>query len=254
VIVGAGLLMLNTEAAEVPPPGAGLVTVMFSVPAVAMSAAVIAAERLVALLKVVTRAAPLTFTTEPATKFVPVTVSENAAPPTMALVGAKPVIVGTPLFNAKVAVTVVAALSVTLQVPVPVHPPPLQPVNVDPAVAAAVSTIAVPELKFAVHVDPQLIPAGALVTVPAPVPALVTCRASDWAKVAVTLLVRLAATEHVPVPLQAPLHPVNTDPVPGTAVNVNAAPSGTVSWHDCAQLGTEAPEMDTLPLPLIVTK
>ena len=43
-----------------------------------------------------------------------------------------------------VAVTVVAAVSVTGHVPVPLHPPPLQPVNVDPAAAVAVSVTAVP--------------------------------------------------------------------------------------------------------------
>src|SRR5262245_65876810 len=37
----------------------------------------------------------------------------------------------------KLAVTAVAALSVTTQVPVPVHPPPLQPVNVEPVDADA---------------------------------------------------------------------------------------------------------------------
>ena len=42
-IVGAGLLMVNVCAPEVPPPGAGLVTVTGTVPAVAISPAVIAA-------------------------------------------------------------------------------------------------------------------------------------------------------------------------------------------------------------------
>ena len=38
--VGAGLLIVNVEAPEVPPPGVGLKTVTGAVPAVAMSAAV----------------------------------------------------------------------------------------------------------------------------------------------------------------------------------------------------------------------
>ena len=38
--VGAGLLIVNVEAPEVPPPGVGLKTVTGDVPAVAMSAAV----------------------------------------------------------------------------------------------------------------------------------------------------------------------------------------------------------------------
>jgi hypothetical protein len=45
-----------------------------------------------------------------------------------------------------VAVTVAAALIVTVQVPVPLHPPPLHPANVDPDAAAAVSTTEVPVL------------------------------------------------------------------------------------------------------------
>ena len=39
--VGAGLLIVNVEAPEVPPPGVGLNTVTDAVPAVAMSVAVI---------------------------------------------------------------------------------------------------------------------------------------------------------------------------------------------------------------------
>ena len=40
---------------------------------------------------------------------------------------------------AKAAVTEVDTATVTVHAPVPVHPPPLQPVNVDPAAGAAVS-------------------------------------------------------------------------------------------------------------------
>ena len=76
----------------------------------------------------------------------------------------------------KVAVTVVAAESVTVQVPVPEHPPPVQPLKVEPATGAAVSVTAVPLAKLAEHVAPQVMPAGELVTVPLPVPAGVTVR------------------------------------------------------------------------------
>ena len=57
--------------------------------------------------------------------------------PALLTVSAK---LGTP----NVAVTVVAAFNVTVHVPVPEQPPPLQPVNVEPVAGAAVSVSAVP--------------------------------------------------------------------------------------------------------------
>jgi hypothetical protein len=74
----------------------------------------------------------------------------------------------------KVAVTEVAAVIVTTQVPVPPQPPPLQPVNVELASGVAVRVTTVPWLKFIEQVAPQLTPGGLLVTVPSPVPPFVT--------------------------------------------------------------------------------
>jgi len=71
-------------------------------------------------------------------------------------------------------VTDVAALMVTVHVPVPVHPPALQPVNVEPAAGVAVRVTAVPLARVAEHVVPHAIPVGELDTVPAPAPDLVT--------------------------------------------------------------------------------
>src|SRR6266403_1714391 len=62
----------------------------------------------------------------------------------------------------------------TVQLPVPEHPLPLQPVNVEPAAAAAVNVTEVPLVNDAEQVAPQEIPAGLLVTVPLPAPALET--------------------------------------------------------------------------------
>jgi hypothetical protein len=92
------------------------------------------------------------------------------------LPGAIPIVTGEfPLLN--VAVTVSDVLSVTVHVPVPGHPAtPLQPANVDPFPAVAVSTTTVPLVKLAEHVAGQLIPAGLLVTVPVPVPASFTVK------------------------------------------------------------------------------
>ena len=48
------------------------------------------------------------------------------------------------LMRAKPAATEAALLSVTLHVPVPLQPPPLHPVKVDPEAGAAVRVTAVP--------------------------------------------------------------------------------------------------------------
>jgi len=78
--------------------------------------------------------------------------------------------------SAKAAATFVAAVMFTVHVAlVPVHAP-LQPVKVEPVVGAAVSVVLVPLAKFALQVLPQLIPLALEVTVPLPLPLLVTVR------------------------------------------------------------------------------
>jgi hypothetical protein len=97
LMVGTGFaaLIVNAELPDVPPPGAGLVTVTCPVPAVAMSAAWIAAVNCVALTYVVVRLDPFHFTTDPVTNPVPVTVNVNAAVPAVALDGDSVLTVGT---------------------------------------------------------------------------------------------------------------------------------------------------------------
>lgn len=76
-------------------------------------------------------------------------------------------------FVVKVAVTLAAALMMTVQAPVPVQAP-LQPVKVEPATAAAVNVTVLPAPKLAEQLALQaLMPEGELLTVPEPVPALV---------------------------------------------------------------------------------
>jgi len=86
----------------------------------------------------------------------------------------------------KVAVTVVAAETVTTHDPVP-------------EAGAAVSVTAVPLVKLAEQVAPQVIPAGLLVTVPVPVPALETVRAKVGVKVTVNVSVAVLPAASVAV-------------------------------------------------------
>src|SRR5579863_1658883 len=67
---------------------------------------------------------------------------------------------------------------VTVQVPAPVQAP-LQPAKVEPAFGVAVNVTLVPEEKFAAQVAGQLIPAGLLITVPAPLPASARLRVNE---------------------------------------------------------------------------
>ena len=73
------------------------------------------------------------------------------------------------------AVTALAADIVVMHVPVPAQTPP-QPAKVESAAGVAVSVTTVPGANKAEQVAPQLIPAGDEVTVPVPVPALLTVK------------------------------------------------------------------------------
>ena len=79
-----------------------------------------------------------------------------------------------------VALTEAAADIVTVQAPVPLHAPP-QLVNTEPEAGAAARLTDAPDEKLAEQVDPHAMPAGVLVTVPAPVPGRVTDNAYDAA-------------------------------------------------------------------------
>jgi hypothetical protein len=97
-------------------------------------------------------------------------------------------------FCVKVAVTDLAWSIVTTQLPVPVHPDPFQPVKPDPGEGLAVSVTEVPASYTAEHVAPQLMPDGVLLTLPLPVPPLVTESWNCCTKVAVTLRAALMVT------------------------------------------------------------
>lgn len=125
---------------------------------------------------------------------------------------------------AKVAVTAVSTDIDTEQVPVPLHPPPVQPVNLEPVAAVAVRTTVSVELYVAEQAVPQLIPVGFDVTVPVPDPEWVTMSVfCTSVKVAVTDLAAVIDTVQVPVPEQAPDQPVKLEPFTGVAVKTTEA-------------------------------
>jgi hypothetical protein len=149
-----------------------------------------------------------------------------------------------------VAVTVVAALSVTTQVPVPEHPPPLHPAKVEDPPGVAVSVTTVPDVKSAAQTVPQFTPAGADDTVPDPVPVRATVRVCGAsANVAVTVAAAFIVTTHVLVPEHpAPDHPVNVDDAPGAAVSVTTVPDDSVALHAVPQLMPAGDDV-TVPVP-----
>jgi hypothetical protein len=104
-----------------------------------------------------------------------------------------------------------------------------------------------------VHAVPQLIPAGALVTVPVPVPAFVTVSASmatlAGLNVAVTEALAVKVIAHEPVPEHAPDQPAKVDPALGVAVSVTATPLGKLVLHVCPQLMPPG-VLVTVPAPL----
>jgi hypothetical protein len=154
-------------------------------------------------------------------------------------------------WSAKAAVTLVAALIETTHEPVPAQPPPLQPAKAEPAAGLAVRDTLLPVGKAAAQLAPQAIPAGALVTVPAPAPVLLTVRVTgSGANVAVTLVAALNATTHAPVPEQPPpLHPEKAEPAAAAAVRVTLLPPGKVEEQVVPQL-MPAGVLVTLPLPV----
>ena len=104
----------------------------------------------------------------------------------------------------KFAVTVVSAVTVTTHVPVLFVHAPAQPVKREPDAAVAVNVTPVPMLYFSVQSVPHVMPVGELLTVPTPIPLLITVSVYCGTKVAVTVVSAVMVTTHVPVPLHPP--------------------------------------------------
>lgn len=148
----------------------------------------------------------------------------------------------------KAAVTLRLPVIVNTQPPVP-EQAPLQPENVDPDEAVAVSVTLVPGAKLLEHVPGHEMPVGLLVTLPDPDPPTVTVSAGGNPKVAVTLRSELIVTVQAPVPEQPPpLQPANVDPADGLAVSVTIDPAAKPLEH---VVGHEIPcgALVTVPVP-----
>src|SRR5262249_42056279 len=131
----------------------------------------------------------------------------------------------------KVAVTVVSPPVPTTQSPVPLHGP-LQPPKLEPGPAAAVNVR--PELKLVVQCVPHSMPGP--VTVPSPVPALLTVSVAAGggpaSKVAITPMSAVSGTRQGAAPLQPPPdQPPKTEPAVTVAVRVTVVPVGNPAAH-----------------------
>jgi hypothetical protein len=114
---------------------------------------------------------------------------------------------------------------------------PVQPENAEPAEGVAVSATVSPAAKGALHVAPQLIPAGLLVTVPLPVPAFAMVNVLGAAVLNVAVQLRLADSVTLPsLQSASPVQPANVDPAVGVAVNVTTCPTANCPLHVVPQL------------------
>lgn len=134
--VGTGLLptavMVNGNELEVPPPGAGVITVTGAVPAVATRVLLTEAVNCNELMKTVVSGVPFQLIVELPIKFVPFTVNINEAAPAVTLAGESELTAGTGLV-AIVPIVNIAAFDV---------PPPGVPLN---TVILAVPALAISE-------------------------------------------------------------------------------------------------------------
>jgi len=146
--------------------------------------------------------------------------------------------------------TDVLPLTVTVHAAVPLHAPD-HPAKAEFVPAVGVRVIWVPGLNPAVQVVPQLIPAGALETLPRPFPDKVTASESGG------MTLKAAPKEELPVsvivqefcPLQAPDHPAKVELLAALAVSVTWVPEGNDALHVDPQL-MPAGMLVIVPVPL----
>jgi hypothetical protein len=139
-------------------------------------------------------------------------------------------------FLANVALTDFAESTVTMQAPVPLQAP-LHPEKVEPLSGVAVRVTSEFWFQLALHVVPQLIPAGELVTVPVPSPSLPTVNEYEFVKnTALRVFAASMVTTHIGLePLHAPLQPTNVVVLSAVAVNMTVVPALKLEEHDAPQ-------------------
>jgi hypothetical protein len=157
----------------------------------------------------------------------------------------------------KVAVTLWLEFNVTSHATGSVQAP-LQPLNTEPGPGVAARLTAVPEAYGAEQVpEEQVMPAGELLTVPVAPPesATVVDSVNKGANVAVTSVVLVTVTVHVPVPVHAePLQPVKTDPAAGVAVRTTLVLLSNMAEHVPPQVTPAGLEVtEPVPFPAGVT-
>src|SRR5262245_22267231 len=131
--------------------------------------------------------------------------------------------------SVNVALTDLAWVMLTVQVPVPEQSPD-HPKKLEPVAGVAVRVTLFPWSNACEQVEPQLIPAGLEVTVPDP--DLDTLNVSGVAvKFAITDFALSIVRSHAPVPEQAPDHPAKTEPVAGVAVSATGVAASYACEH-----------------------
>ena len=122
---------------------------------------------------------------------------------------------------------------------------PVQPAKVDVASGVAVRVTVVPTEYGSLQSPGQLIPVGLEVTVPEPVPAIVTASVFGGMRSKVAVQLRAASIVTLPsVQSASPLHPANVEPDAGAGMSVTEVPSSYVSVQSLPQL---------IPVGLVVT-
>jgi hypothetical protein len=153
------------------------------------------------------------------------------------------------------AVTVVSAFIAMVHAPVPLQPPPDQPVNMELASGVAVNVTSVPVSKTSEQLPPQEITPGPLMIMPVPGPVLMIVSLAFDLNSADTVTAEFIVTVHVPVPLHPPPdQPVNVELESGVAINVTTALSlytfVQITPHD---IPAGVLEIDPDPVPDLVT-